>query len=122
MSWVGSPCFVAHLDQVLHQVAHREVGRGALAAVAELLAVLQRLHVGHVQGLDLVADAAQRVHDEVVVGQRQPRDQHRGVLALIGPELLLHVLHVLLALESKLLGLALGEGGELGVELRLFLG
>ena len=76
------PLLVAQVDQVLHQVADGEVRRVALAAVAELLAELERVVVGHVERQDLVAEAAQRALDEQVVRHREAADEERGVRAL----------------------------------------
>ena len=49
MSFGVMPFSSRSVDEVLHQVADREVGRVALAAVAELLADAERVVVGHVE-------------------------------------------------------------------------
>jgi hypothetical protein len=77
---------LAQAVEVLHQVADGEVRRVALAAVAVLAAVLERVGIRHVEGEDLVADAAERRLDEQVVRHRQAGDQDRGVLALVARE------------------------------------
>ncbi len=77
---------VAEPGEVLDQVADGEVGRVALTAVAELLAEGQRRVVGHVDRLDLVADAAERALQEQVVRHGQARDQQRRVRALAAGE------------------------------------
>ena len=63
------------MHEVLHEVADGEVRRVALAAVAELLAELERRVRRAVQHLHVVADAPERALDEVVVRHREAADE-----------------------------------------------
>ena len=78
---------LAQTVEVLHEVADGEVRRVALAAVAVLASVLERVVIRRVHREDLVADATQRRLDEQVVRHRQAGHEDRGVLALIAREL-----------------------------------
>jgi hypothetical protein len=111
---LGLHALLAQAVEVLHQVADREVGRVALAAVAELAPVLERVVVGHVERAHLVADAAQRGLDEQVVGHGQARHQERRVGALGRGELARHLVEPLLGG----LGRQAQAGALLGLELR----
>ena len=99
---------LAKTVEVLHEVADGEVRRVALAAVAVLASVLERVVIRRVHREDLVADAAQRRLDEQVVRHRQARDEDRRVLALIARELARHrVEPVLGVLDGQAEALAL---------------
>ena len=101
------------LGQELHQVTDGEIGRVALPAVAELLAVAKGVVVRHVDDLDLVADSHQRALDQVVVRGGQPRHQQRRGLALRLGELRVHH-RVVPVLDVDLLGG--GDAGRLGLQ------
>ena len=82
------PCLSRRSIEVLHQVADGEVRRVALAAVAELLAELERVVVRHVEREDLVAEAARaRPAMNRSCAIVRPHDEDRGVLALLAREL-----------------------------------
>ena len=60
---------------MLHEIADGEVGRIALAAVAELLAEPERLLIGAVERLHPVAEAGERAREQCVVGERETAEQ-----------------------------------------------
>ena len=70
---------VAKRDEVLDEVSDCEVGRVALATVAELLAGLEPLGRRHVQHLDLVADPLEAALDEEVLREREAADEQRDL-------------------------------------------
>ena len=69
--------------QVLHQVAHGEVGGIALAVVAVLLAGLEGGDVGRGHGFGAVAQAFERAVDQLLVFPGEAAEQQRGVGALV---------------------------------------
>src|SRR6185295_1117319 len=108
------------MRELLHEVADGEVGRVALAAVAELLAEPQRLEVGAVERLDLIAEAVQRAGEQRVVREREAADQDGRRLALVPRERLrvgvVPVLDLLL-LDAELLPLLGFEGFQFALDL-----
>jgi hypothetical protein len=76
------PLAIAKVDQMLHEVANREVGRIALRAIAEFFAVTQRFVIRDVERLHVVAKARQRGPHELIVRQRQPPEQDGRMRAL----------------------------------------
>ena len=76
--------------QVLHQIAHREIGGIALPVVAVFLAELERLLVGNGKRFALIAQAFERAVNQLLVFPGQPSKQNRGLLALRLGERMLH--------------------------------
>ncbi len=111
---------IAQVDQMLHEVADGEVRGIALRAVAEFLAVAQRLGVGDVERLHVVAEAGERRAHELIVRHRQPAEEDRRVRALGARERLrVGVDPVLdwMLVETKPLALGFFECLELGFDL-----
>ncbi len=73
---------VAQVGQELHQVAHGEIGRVALAAVAELLAGAEGIFIRAVEGEHVVPEAAEGALDEGVLELREAAEEDRDLPAL----------------------------------------
>ena len=89
ISWRGHALFLEDL-QILHQVADGEVGRIALAVVAEFLAGLERGDVRHRQLLAAVAAALKDGADQVFVLPGEAAEQDGHLVALFGGKCSLH--------------------------------
>ena len=82
--------------EMLQEVADSEVGRIALAAVAELLAEPERFEIGTVECLHPIAEAGECASQQRIVRKREPAEQNRrrrsvgsreGLRILIAPVL-----------------------------------
>ncbi len=76
--------------QILHQIAHREIGRIALPVVAVLLAELEGRDVRHRQDVAAIAAAFEDGLDDLLVFPGQAAEEDGHLAALLGGEGPLH--------------------------------